>query len=54
MKITDEAVERALASWFESVTHAGAYESVAEHVKERNRPRMRAALEAALAEDGGE
>lgn len=44
---SDAQIEAALAAWFDHVTHDGAYETVAEHVKDRSRPRMRAALRAA-------
>lgn len=43
-EIEQAATEAGLAAWFEAAPSAGAYENVAEWVKERNRPRMRAVV----------
>lgn len=52
--VTDEMVERAMAGYFESAPEGcRGIEFVAEHIKERARPRFRAALSAALNPEGG-
>lgn len=45
--ITDAHVEAALAAWVESALGGAKFDAMADYLKERNRPRMRAALEAA-------